>query len=313
MEVDRIINQAAESLLKSLPNDSIHALISDIPYGIGAEDWDVLHNNTNSALLGSSPAQERAGAVFKNRGKPLNGWSEADKAIPKEYYDWCMTWVPEALRVLKPGGTVVIFAGRRLAHRCIAAFEDSGFTLKDILAWMRQRAPHRAQRMSVVFERRGDSGMASKWEGWRLGNLRPVFEPVIWFTKPYAVGTTIADNALKHEVGGFNQEAFLKYTEEPNNVLDMGFTSGESGLHPTQKPVLLMQALIELTTQPGQIVLDPFCGSGTTAVAARNTNRHYLACDISPEFCDIARERLAPDLFSNGKKNLGERGQAATA
>ncbi len=306
MEVDRIINQAAESLLKSLPNDSIHALISDIPYGIGAEDWDVLHNNTNSALLGSSPAQERAGAVFKNRGKPLNGWSEADKAIPKEYYDWCMTWVPEALRVLKPGGTVVIFAGRRLAHRCIAAFEDSGFTLKDILAWMRQRAPHRAQRMSVVFERRGDSGMASKWEGWRLGNLRPVFEPVIWFTKPYAVGTTIADNALKHEVGGFNQEAFLKYTEEPNNVLDMGFTSGESGLHPTQKPVLLMQALIELTTQPGQIVLDPFCGSGTTAVAARNTNRHYLACDISPEFCDIARERLATDLFSNGKKHLAK-------
>lgn len=304
MKVDQIINQTAESLLKSLPNDSIHALISDIPYGIGAEDWDVLHNNTNSALLGSSPAQERAGAVFKNRGKPLNGWSEADKAIPKEYYHWCMTWVPEALRVLKPGGTVVIFAGRRLAHRCIAAFEDSGFTLKDILAWMRQRAPHRAQRMSVVFERRGDVGMASKWEGWRLGNLRPVFEPVIWFTKPYAVGTTIADNAIKHEVGGFNQDAFLKYTEEPNNVLDMGFSSGESGLHPTQKPVLLMQALIELTTQPGQIVLDPFCGSGTTAVAARNTNRHYLACDISPEYCKIASERLGPDLFSNGKSHL---------
>lgn len=289
--------------MKSLPSESIHAIISDIPYGIGAEDWDVLHNNTNSALLGSSPAQERAGAVFKNRGKPLNGWSEADKAIPKEYYDWCITWVPEALRVLKPGGTAVIFAGRRLAHRCIAAFEDSGFTLKDILAWMRPRAPHRAQRMSVVFERRGDSGMASKWEGWRLGNLRPVFEPVIWFTKPYAIGTTIADNALKHEVGGFNQDAFLKYVEEPNNVLEMGFATGESGLHPTQKPVMLMQALIELTTQPGQTVLDPFCGSGTTAIAARNTERHFLACDISSEFCKVARSRLAPDLFSNGKLN----------
>lgn len=289
--------------MKSLASDSIHALISDIPYGIGAEDWDVLHNNTNSALLGSSPAQKRAGAVFKNRGKPLNGWSEADKAIPKEYYDWCMSWVPEALRVLKPGGTAVIFAGRRLAHRCIAAFEDTGFTLKDILAWMRPRAPHRAQRMSVVFERRGDTGMASKWEGWRLGNLRPVFEPVIWFTKPYAIGTTIADNAIRHEVGGFNQDAFLKYVEEPNNVLEMGFASGESGLHPTQKPVMLMQALIELTTQPGQIILDPFCGSGTTAIAARNTDRHFIACDISPEFCSIANARLVPDLFSNGNGN----------
>lgn len=303
--LDQIHNLSAEELLKGLATESVHALISDIPYGIGAEDWDVLHSNTNSALLGTSPAQQKAGAIFKNRGKPLNGWSEADRAIPREYYEWCMTWVPEAKRVLKPGGSVIIFAGRRLAHRCECAFEDSGFTLKDILAWMRPRAPHRAQRMSVVFERRNDEQMAAKWQGWRLGNLRPVFEPVLWFTKPYAIGTTIADNASTHEVGGFNQDAFLKYVEEPNNVLEIGFTSGESGLHPTQKPVLLMQALIELTTQPGQIILDPFCGSGTTAVAARNTDRHFIAGDISADFCEVARDRFMPDLFAaplNNKK-----------
>lgn len=300
--IDEIHNCGADELIGGLPSDSIHAFISDIPYGIGADDWDVLHNNTNSALLGTSPAQQKAGAIFKKRGKPLNGWSEADRAIPKEYYDWCMTWVPQAKRVLKPGGSVIIFAGRRLAHRCECAFEDAGFTLKDILAWMRPRAPHRAQRMSVVFERRNDLSMANKWQGWRLGNLRPVFEPVLWFTKPYTIGTTIADNALSHEVGGFNQDAFLKYVEEPNNVLDIGFTSGESGLHPTQKPVLLMQAMIELTTQPGQIVLDPFCGSGTTAVAARNTGRHFIVGDISPEFCKIARNRFQPDLFTTTMK-----------
>jgi site-specific DNA-methyltransferase (adenine-specific) len=297
-QLDQIHKSSAEDLLKGLATESVHALISDIPYGIGAEDWDVLHNNTNSALLGTSPAQQKAGAIFKNRGKPLNGWSEADRAIPREYYEWCMTWVPEVRRVLKPGGSAIIFAGRRLAHRCECAFEDSGFTLKDILAWMRPRAPHRAQRMSVVFERRNDMQMAAKWQGWRLGNLRPVFEPVLWFTKPYTIGTTIADNASTHEVGGFNQDAFLKYVEEPNNVLEIGFTSGESGLHPTQKPVLLMQALIELTTQPGQIILDPFCGSGTTAVAARNTDRHFIAGDISAEFCQIARDRFQPDLFA---------------
>jgi len=297
-QLDQIHNSSAADLLKGLATESVHALISDIPYGIGAEDWDVLHNNTNSALLGTSPAQQKAGAIFKNRGKPLNGWSEADRAIPREYYEWCMTWVPEVRRVLKPGGSAIIFAGRRLAHRCECAFEDSGFTLKDILAWMRPRAPHRAQRMSVVFERRNDMQMAAKWQGWRLGNLRPVFEPVLWFTKPYTIGTTIADNASTHEVGGFNQDAFLKYVEEPNNVLEVGFTSGESGLHPTQKPVLLMQALIELTTQPGQIILDPFCGSGTTAVAARNTDRHFIAGDISAEFCQIARDRFQPDLFA---------------
>ena len=74
--------------IKKIESESVHLILSDIPYGISFEDWDVLHNNTNSALLGSSPAQEKAGSVFKKRGKPLNGWSEADKKIPLEYYNW---------------------------------------------------------------------------------------------------------------------------------------------------------------------------------------------------------------------------------
>lgn len=177
--------------VKLLPASSIHLIASDIPYGIGADDWDVLHSNTNSALLGSSPAQTKAGAVFKKRGKPINGWSVADRRIPQEYYEWCSTWAPDWFRVLKPGGSVFVFAGRRFAHRCICALEDAGFSFKDMLAWMRDRAPHRAQRVSVVFERRGDRSAAELWDGWRVGNLRPTFEPVLWFTKPYKIGTTI--------------------------------------------------------------------------------------------------------------------------
>ena len=203
-------------------------------YFLGAEDWDVLHDNKNSAYLGSSPAQEKAGAVFKKRGKPINGWSEADREIPKQYYDWCTTWANEWLRVVKPGGSVFIFAGRRYAHRCIAALEDAGFSFKDMFSWMRQRAPHRAQRVSVVYQRRGDLSNSEKWEGWRVGNLRPTFEPVLWFTKPYKIGTTIADNVLTHGVGAFNEEAFLKYEKSPDNVLTSGFVS-ETGHHPTSK------------------------------------------------------------------------------
>lgn len=122
------------SLVSQFPSDSVHLILSDIPYGIGAEDWDVLHDNTNSAYLGSSPAQEKAGAVFKKRGKPINGWSEADRAIPRQYYEWCASWTGEWLRILKPGGSAIIFAGRRLSHRCSAAMEDAGFSFKDMLA-----------------------------------------------------------------------------------------------------------------------------------------------------------------------------------
>ena len=213
-------------LLRDVPDDTAHLILSDIPYGIGTEDWDVLHDNTNSAYLGKSPAQARAGAIFKKRGKPINGWSEADRRIPIEYYEWCSAWAPEWLRVLKPGGFVLVFSGRRLAHRCIAALEDSGFLFKDMLAWVRPRAPHRAQRVSVVYERRGDEENAARWKGWKVGNLRPLFEPVLWFAKPYKIGTTIADNVLKHEVGAYNEAAFQQYVDRPDNILPIGFAEG---------------------------------------------------------------------------------------
>jgi len=281
----------------SLPAESIHLILSDIPYGIGADEWDVLHKNTNSALLGSSPAQVRAGAVFKRRGKPLNGWSEADRKIPLEYQDWCASFASHWLRALKPGGSAIVFAGRRLSHRCIVAFEDAGFTFRDSLAWLRESAPHRAQRVSVVFERRGDTHNAELWEGWRVGNLRPTFEPVLWFVKPYPIGTTIADNVLTHGVGAFNESAFVLHEKSPDNVLRSGFARGESGLHLAQKPLMLMQALIQLTTKEGQTILDPFCGSGSTLVAAKALRRNYLGFELDPDSVRVARDRLAPDMF----------------
>jgi len=298
--LNTILTTDGIAAVRDLGAESVHLILSDIPYGIGAEEWDVLHNNTNSALLGSSPAQTKAGAIFRRRGKPLNGWSEADRKIPIEYQRWCESFASEWLRVLKPGGSALVFAGRRLAHRCVVALEDAGFTFKDSLAWLREAAPHRAQRISVVFQKRGDQENADKWTGFRVGNLRPTFEPILWFVKPYTIGKTIADNVLAHGVGAFHEDAFVKYETSPDNVLRSGFEKGESGLHIAQKPVKLLKALIELTTTKGQIVLDPFCGSGSTLVAAKATGRHYLGFEMDPNSAKIAKGRLADE---NGHEN----------
>ena len=298
-ELDYVRQADCIEAIEDIPDASIHLILSDIPYGIGSDEWDVLHSNTNSAYLGSSPAQQKAGDVFKRRGKPINGWSQADRQIPIEYQNWCSRFANEWLRVLKPGASALVFAGRRLSHRCIVALEDAGFTYKDTLAWLRQSSPYRAQRISVVFQRRGDYENAEDWMGWRVGNLRPTFEPVLWFVKPYPIGATITDNVLEYAVGAFNQEAFVRYELTPDNVLNSGFSRSEGGKHIAQKPVKLLQALIELTTKEGQIVLDPFCGSGSTLVAAKTTNRHYIGFDIDTESVAIARERLAPDMFES--------------
>ena len=236
LEENTVYHGNSMELIKRVESESVHLILSDIPYGIGVQEWDVLHDNTNSAYLGSSPAQKTAGAIFKKRGKPINGWSEADRAIPKQYQEWCAQWAPEWYRVLKPGANVFIFAGRRLAHRCTCAMEDAGFSLKENLAWIRSRAPHRAQRLSVVYDRRGDTHSAEAWEGWRIGNLRPIFEPILWLTKPYKIGTTLADNALKHGVGAYNEKAFLRYVEEPENVIKCGLDKGEGACTPHKNP-----------------------------------------------------------------------------
>lgn len=299
LELDSIYQGDSLELIKDVVTESVHLILSDIPYGIGAEDWDVLHANTNTAYLGSSPAQKMAGAVFSKRGKPVNGWSKADRAIPRQYQEWCSKWAPQWCRVLKPGANVLIFAGRRLAHRCMCAMEEAGLTLRDNLAWIRIRAPHRAQRLSIVYNRRGDTAAAEEWEGWRVGNLRPLYEPILWFTKPYRIGTTIADNALKHGSGAYNEKAFFRYVDEPGNVIKCGMNKKEGGLHPTQKPVRLMQALIELTTREGQLVLDPFAGSGSTLVAAKTLARHYMGFEAVPQYVETCRNRLACDPLSD--------------
>lgn len=297
MRKQLLINADSISELKKLEDNSIDLILSDIPYGIGADDWDVLHKNTNTAYLGNSPAQKQAGNVFKRRGKPINGWSDADKKIPAEYYQWCQTWASEWLRVLKPGGTAFVFAGRRFAPRCIVALEDAGFNFRDMLSWIKPKATHRAQRLSIVYERRGMQDESLKWNGWRIGNLRPIFEPIIWCFKPYK--HTIADNVLEHNLGAYNQFAFEEITGHFNNILEIGMSPKEGGLHDAQKPVKLLETLISLVTIPGQVVLDPFAGSGSTAIAALNLKRDFIMIEKDPNIFSIMNDRL-----SKSKQNI---------
>ena len=69
MDLNKIYLGDCRELLDQLKDNSIDSVISDIPYGISFDFWDVLHKNGNSALLGSSPAQEKAGKIFNKRGK----------------------------------------------------------------------------------------------------------------------------------------------------------------------------------------------------------------------------------------------------
>ena len=69
------------------------------------------------------------------------------------------------------------------------------------------------------------------------------------------------------------------------------------GKHPTQKPLALLERIIEASTQEGDLILDPFMGSGTTGVAAVKLNRRFVGIDVEKEYFDLAEKRIR-DILS---------------
>jgi len=93
------------------------------------------------------------------------------------------------------------------------------------------------------------------------------------------------------------QEGKLRYMPGPPSVIDVplniGFVGREEQTgHPSQKPEKVIEPLIQMTTKPGDCVLDPMCGSGTTGVVCAKSGRRAFLCDISEEYTEITEKRL---------------------
>jgi len=98
------------------------------------------------------------------------------------------------------------------------------------------------------------------------------YECAIWFVKPRAKWT-------------FNRQ-------DPNYQRPKFVHSIQSGLHPTQKNIKLMEELVKIHSNEGDTILDPFAGSGTTGVACKNTGRNYILMEKEQEYIDIINKRL---------------------
>jgi DNA modification methylase len=90
----------------------------------------------------------------------------------------------------------------------------------------------------------------------------------------------------------------------PTNVLRLATECGNKN-HSAAFPVDLPSWFIKLFTKPGDVILDPFMGSGTTAVACINHNRHYCGFEINPEYIDVANSRISkPVIYLSPKENI---------
>jgi DNA modification methylase len=316
----------------------------------------------------------------------------------------------ECLRVLKPGGHLLAFAGTRTQHRMACRIEDAGFEIRDIIAWVYgsgfpksldvSKAIDKAAGVerevvgsyAVTREFKGRDFVGEKshatfvditapatpeaqqWAGWGTA-LKPALEPITVARKPL-VGT-VAANVLAHgtgalnvdgcrvgsEPGGWSGGGSALYegglsreggnarpvtgrwpanlihdgSEEPAALLgdaarffycakaskrdrDEGLegfevkrtggmqatadglmltgsgnerTTARANVHPTVKPTDLMRYLCRLVTPPGGVVLDPFCGSGSTGKACALEGFRFVGIERDPQYLEIARARVA--------------------
>lgn len=119
---------------------------------------------------------------------------------------------------------------------------------------------------------------------------------LVWIKNNHSAGDLKGDYGNKTEYIIYAQKGFRELNgTRSTNVLPYNRVSSE--LHPTQKPLELIKFLIQKSTQPNEIVFDPFAGSGTTLVAAKELGRKYTGIEIDSGYCEVIKNRLSQELL----------------
>ena len=200
-----------------------------------------------------------------------------------EWLDLLAEVLAECWRVLVPGGRIAVNVagvGRRpylpLHHRVSELLVDLGF-------WLRGE---------IVWEKVGTGGTSCAWGSWRSASnpsLRDVHEYVIVASKGSAKLPRTEFAKQKGREDTISRDEFMEATR---SIWRLRSAQASRVGHPAPFPVELPRRLIELLSFRGDTVLDPFVGSGSTAIAARDVERHFVGVDISPKYVQLARERL---------------------
>ncbi len=227
----------------------------------------------------------------------------------------------EVIRVLRPGAFCLSFCSPELYHRMAVNVEDAGFVIKDQIMWMTTTKMPKFNRLKpahepiVVAQKPYEGSLKNNHEKWGCGLIDTETTRVPWDKKPpkgwvaqgakrrtfgkdgkttgsgKEFGTVDANPNGRYpsNIVGEVQTEHQKYFYAPRATRKEKGTDND---HPTVKPVDLMSYLIKIYSPENSIVLDPFCGSGTTGVAAIRENREFVGIDLSQHYCDIAKKRI---------------------
>ena len=225
-----------------------------------------------------------------NIGKDFG--NQSDKQPMDEYLVWCEKWISECLRILKPNGTMFIY----------------GFS--ETLALITARIPMNINRRwliwhytnknvaSLNFWQRSHESILLLWKSDKVFHRDEVREP---YTDGFLNGASGKQRAATK--GRFSKgDKTTTYTAHPGGALPRdvikipalagGAALGEKVDHPTQKPILLCDKLLRSCSQEDGLVLIPFAGSGSEAVAAKRLGLSFIGIELNPEYIKLIHQRL---------------------
>jgi site-specific DNA-methyltransferase (adenine-specific) len=198
-------------------------------------------------------------------------------------------WISACHRVLKPEGTIWISGTYHSIYQCGYLLQKNEFHILNDIAWFK---PNAAPNLSCRF-------------------FTASHETLLWARKDKKAKHTFNYEEMKN--GYFPEDKLKKENTQMRSVWSIPTPKNyekEFGKHPTQKPLDLLLRIIKASTNPGDIIMDPFNGGGTTGIAATMIgDRYYIGVEIDKEFCDLTKKKLEsikkdPTLFDTSKLEL---------
>lgn len=208
-----------------------------------------------------------------NVGKDYGNGS--DQQSREEYLEFTRKWMSEAYRVLKNDGTIYVFGGLEYISHMFIILEELGFVFNSWMVWHYTQGAGRTKGFST---RHDDILMFTKTKKFNF-YLDEIRIPQKYYRK-------------RNNMAGAN----------PGNVWKLShihYSETERTQHPTQKPHALYLRMIMASSKKGDIVLDPFAGSGSSLFVAKKTERNYIGFEIEEEYINIINNQLLEDKKYN--------------
>ncbi len=208
---------------------------------------------------------------------------------PQDYIRWMRPRLREMHRLLSAQGSLFFHCDWRISHHARLlldeVFGERQFVNEIIWRYglgAARSARHLPRKHDVIF--------------WYAKSDRYIFQPLREPPTPAMLNKyRHRDAEGRRYMMSYGRRYYMKEGKLISDVWDipaLSPTARERAGYPTQKPLALLERIIALASQPGDWVLDPFCGSGTALVAAQRMGRHWIGIDLNPDAIQIAQQRL---------------------